>query len=795
MKFSAFPQFRCKRAARGGIEPLESRIAPALASPFPLGGVDGANGFHFSGLGASGFGERPAAGAGDVNGDGFADVIFGASGVNAAFVVFGKADGFPADLNLTTLDGTNGFRFDGTAASRQFGQTVGAAGDVNGDGFADVVVGAFNESFGANAQAGAAYVIFGKASFGATFSIAALNEANGFKLTGTVANDQTGSAVGAAGDLNGAIDNRGDTGNTVSGGGDVNGDGFDDIVIGAPYAGPNFTYPGASYVVFGKRTSVSGNFPADFPLATLTGANGFKITGESTHDYAGRAVLAGDVNGDGLADVLVGAIGLEAQNEFRGGAYVIYGNAAPVANVALGSLDGVNGVKISGARVGDQAGRSVAGAGDFNGDGKADLLIGADSTTVAGTFTGSAFLVSGASLASGVRISPDGKTASYIDVDGDRVILTTSRGAFVAGDFTTKLTGQVGGLQLQTLDLSGPAHAAFAGANFTMTATRSALGGDGFVNVGYLNATGTVLGAVRIEGDLGQIDAAAVTGLAVQSLGRLGTSTQAAGGSVQSDFAGQLGGLLVKSDVVGAFLAAGDLGAITIGGALRGGAAANSGALFATGDIGVVRIGQGIIGGAGAQAGSVEAGGSIAKITLGNSLVGGSLIAGGKLGAIDIGGDAAGARIFAKGTLLPANDARAIAIESLLVRGTVRSSDIFAGYDRAGAPANADAQIGAVVVTRDWIASDLVAGVRATDAFFGNADDAPSSGGNAIVSRIASILIAGQALGTLAPGDHFGFVAEAIGSFAIGATVFPLTSALGQVFAAGATGDLRVRET
>lgn len=129
------------------------------------------------------------------------------------------------------------------------------------------------------------------------------------------------------------------------------------------------------------------------------------------------------------------------------------------------------------------------------------------------------------------------------------------------------------------------------------------------------------------------------------------------------------------------------------------------------------------------------------------------------------------------------------------MRGSVRASDIFAGYDRDGATVNPDVQIGAVAVTHDWIASDLVAGAKPTDGFFGNGDDVPISGGNAIVSRIASILINGQALGTIAPGDHFGFVAEAIGSFAIGTTVFPFTNTTGQVFAVGATGDLRVRET
>lgn len=553
-----------------------------------------------------------------------------------------------------------------------------------------------------------------------------------------------------------------------------------------------------------QKTSVSGNFPADFSLASLNGANGFKITGESEYDYAGRGVIAGDVNGDGLADILIGAPGLDGKNEFKGGGYVVYGRATMPANVALATLTSAQGFKLLGPELLDQVGKSVSGAGDFNGDGRADLLFGASFATPNATGSGSVFLVlDAATTGPQAALSPDGKTAVFTDVDGDRVKITTTRGAFVQSDFTLLRAGKVGGAQLQTLDLTGLAHAAFAGANISLTATRSAVGGDGFVNLGHLNATGTDLGAVRIEGDLGQIDAGnpllaapALAGIAVQSLGRLGTSTQAAGGSLESDIAGQLGGLLVKSDVVGAFVTTTDLGAITIGGALRGGAAANSGSLFAAGDIGVVRIGQGIIGGGGAHSGSIEAGGAIAKITLGNSIRSGSLLAGTKIGAIDIGGDAFGARIFAKGNLLPVNDARAVAIDSLVVRGSVQSSVIFAGYDRDGAAANPDAQIGGVVVTQDWIASDLVAGAIATDPFFGNGNDVSISGGNAIVSRIASILIRGQALGTVLPGEHFGFIAQAIGTFTIGTTAFPLTPGAGNDpgLAVGAMGDLRIGE-
>ncbi len=373
MNSSSFRQLRCKQAsARGRIEPLESRIAPALASPFPLGGVDGANGFHLSGLGASGFADRPAAGAGDVNGDGFDDVIFGASGINAAFVVFGKADGFPADLNLTTLDGTNGFRIDGTAASRSFGQVVSAAGDLNGDGFADVVVGAFNETIGARFQAGAAYVVFGKATFAANFSIAALDGPNGFKVSGVLANDQTGSELGAAGDLNG--------------------DGFDDVVVAAPGANVRGSPDGSAFVVFGR----AGGFAASLALGALTGANGFRINGAAVSDFFGqRPSSAGDVNGDGFGDLIVGAPGADANGANSGAAYVIFGRTNFAATLEVSALTGANGFRLRGAAAGDRAGFSVAGGGDVNGDGFADVVVGAFLANANGVGSGAAYVVFG----------------------------------------------------------------------------------------------------------------------------------------------------------------------------------------------------------------------------------------------------------------------------------------------------------------------------------------------------------------------------------------------------------------
>ena len=144
-----------------------------------------------------------------------------------------------------------------------------------------------------------------------------------------------------------------------------------------------------------------------------------------------------------------------------------------------------------------------------------------------------------------------------------------------------------------------------------------------------------------------------------------------------------------------------------------------------------------------------------------------------------------------------------IAITSLNVRGRVEFAQILAGFDIAFIglkPANADAQIGAVTVGDDWIASSIVAGAVATNAFFGDADDAKMAGAGVkddsqAFSRIQSLTIGGQALGTLAGADFFGIVVERVGSVKIGGTPLTLTAGNGNDdFLVGITADFKVLE-
>jgi hypothetical protein len=169
------------------IEPLESRIAPAFAAHFDLADLNGHNGFKLNGVAAHDLAGARVSDAGDVNGDGFADVIIGAPDADphgsysgAAYVVFGKAGGFGPDLNLSALNGRNGFKLVGAAEYDRAGISVSRAGDFNGDGFDDLIVGAI----GARGKGGAAYVIFGKAGgFAAKLNLSSLDGTSGFSLS------------------------------------------------------------------------------------------------------------------------------------------------------------------------------------------------------------------------------------------------------------------------------------------------------------------------------------------------------------------------------------------------------------------------------------------------------------------------------------------------------------------------------------------------------------------------------------------------------------------------------------
>ncbi len=310
----------------------------------------------------------------DLNGDGRAEILVGAplmeNGIKvdagAAFVVWGQGVAGGIDLLDAASGAGNGIGYiiKGEAAGDHAGAALASIADLNGDvsHLAEVLVGAAGNDAG-GLDAGAAYVVWGKASDAASNLTSVAAGSGGFRITGEAAGDAAGTALGTLADLNG--------------------DGLGEILVGAPGNAAGGLDAGAAYVVFGKSTGT------EVSLATIAaGTGGFRITGQAG-DHVGAAVGSiGDVNGDGLADILLGA-------PMGDHAYVVFGKASTTEVLLSDIAAGHGGYMISPEVAGDLVGMSITGGADFNHDGVADLVVGTPGNAEGGTNAGAVYVVWG----------------------------------------------------------------------------------------------------------------------------------------------------------------------------------------------------------------------------------------------------------------------------------------------------------------------------------------------------------------------------------------------------------------
>ena len=500
--------------------------------------VDSLNGANGTRLIGGKVNAGSAIATGDINGDGIEDLFIGDRGDNAfetsgevpgrVYVIFGNntpegpynpylfslgirdKDGYFGFDDIDQLSGKNGFVIR-MNRQRNFADKVGYAlstGDINNDGYTDLIIGAPKDMYSADSttkRTGRAYVVFGNKDIGSggELDLSNLNGSNGYALNGIDYNDIYNNTDQYH------YSQTDETGKDVATG-DIDGDGYDDIIIGAPLTpsrpvGQNKSYSkaGEAYIVYGNKLSdldaKDGNSDGMIQLHNLEGNGGYKLKGIDSEDFCGWAVSSGDINNDQYDDLIIGAPEADPRADTAqynqgnaGETYVVYGMELATldandgnsdGDILFSNLNGSNGFRINGIDYEDESGRAVT-SGNLNNDGFDDVIIeGVSKGDNSQSAANETYVVFGGSdvgsngvfelpeldgtngfLARSISISNDliKGAATTGDINNDNVddlimgVASVSSNSYLAGQiyvlFGTDKIGSSGSVDLSTLD-------------------------------------------------------------------------------------------------------------------------------------------------------------------------------------------------------------------------------------------------------------------------------------------------------------------------------------------------------